>query len=273
MEWMTSVAIGLALVVAIRSTWSPCGVSMLSSITPLSERGRGHRYPATITWFLIGSLLGGLTLGSLAALGAMGVSAMNLAPVPTGWVVLAVALTTLGSDLAIMGFRLPANPRQVNRTWLDEYRPWVYAIGFGWQLGVGVATYVMTAAVYLLVVVAASTGNPLAALGIVTLFGFTRGLAILPASTVKTQADLFRLHRTMERYRPLSRIVAAAAQFVILGAVAVFLWGAVIGVVVTAVLMAMAWALRGRLTDPLPYIDERPSTPIGATTPIALRAR
>ena len=32
-----------AVIAAARSTWSPCGLSMLSSITPLAEQGRGHR--------------------------------------------------------------------------------------------------------------------------------------------------------------------------------------------------------------------------------------
>jgi len=40
------VVLGLAVAIsaAARSTWSPCGLSMLSSLTPLAERGRGHRY-------------------------------------------------------------------------------------------------------------------------------------------------------------------------------------------------------------------------------------
>jgi hypothetical protein len=56
----------------------------------------------------------------------------------------------------------------VNRTWLDRYRSWVYGAGFGWQLGVGVATFVMSATVYLMVVLAALTGRPLVAFLIVT---------------------------------------------------------------------------------------------------------
>ena len=40
---------------AIRSTWSPCGLSMLSTITPLAERSRGRRWGLTATWFLLGA--------------------------------------------------------------------------------------------------------------------------------------------------------------------------------------------------------------------------
>src|SRR6516165_8616488 len=51
-----------AAIAAARSTWSPCGLSMLSSITPLAEQGRGHRYRATACWFVAGGLLGGVSL-------------------------------------------------------------------------------------------------------------------------------------------------------------------------------------------------------------------
>ena len=50
---------------AARSTWSPCGLSMLASITPLSERGRGHRYRSTAGWFVAGATVGGATLGAV----------------------------------------------------------------------------------------------------------------------------------------------------------------------------------------------------------------
>ena len=72
----TMVTIGAA----VRSTWSPCGLSMLASITPLSELGRGHRYRATAAWFVVGATLGGATSGAAVALLALGVHAMSLSP-------------------------------------------------------------------------------------------------------------------------------------------------------------------------------------------------
>jgi hypothetical protein len=41
---------------------------MLSSISPLGERARATRWGTTVTAYLLGSLLGGLGLGALAAL-------------------------------------------------------------------------------------------------------------------------------------------------------------------------------------------------------------
>src|SRR5688572_32921801 len=65
---------------AIRSTWSPCGLSMLSTITPIGEAGRRHRYGSTAAWFILGATLGGATLGLGAAALAVGVGTLDLSP-------------------------------------------------------------------------------------------------------------------------------------------------------------------------------------------------
>lgn len=260
MDLLTVSAVVIAVVAAFRSTWSPCGVSMLSSITPLSESGRGHRYWATVSWFLLGALLGGLTLGAVAALGALLIAWLGISSVAAAALVLVAGLVTLASDLGAGGFRLPANPRQVERTWLDRYRPWLYGLGFGWQLGVGVATYVMSASVYLMVIVAACSGEPWLALAIVTMFGVLRGLAVLPAADVRTPADLGRLHRRIERFRPFSRVVAVVGQIGVIVAAVMVVWGSVAGLVTAAALSIATWMLRRGLTDPAPRLRV-PDTP------------
>ena len=52
---------------------------MLSTITPIGERGRGNRFGRTAVWFILGATLGGAVLGLGAAVlaavvGATGVS-------------------------------------------------------------------------------------------------------------------------------------------------------------------------------------------------------
>ncbi|HET9203954.1 MAG TPA: hypothetical protein VFP67_12550 [Acidimicrobiia bacterium] len=260
MDLMAWTAVGIALVAAFRSTWSPCGVSMLSSITPLSEAGRGHRYWATVSWFVAGSLLGGLTLGSVAALGAVAVGSLGLSATASAGLVLLAGVITLASDLKVGGFHLPANPRQVERSWLDRYRSWVYGMGFGWQLGVGVATYVMSASVYLMVVVAAATGEPLLALAIVTMFGLLRGLAVLPAAWVRSPADLGELHRRIERFRPASRVVAVVGQIAVLAVATTVTGGPVAGLITAVLLAVVASAFRSGIGDPAPRV-RIPDTP------------
>ena len=71
----------VAVAAATRSTWSPCGVSMLSTVTPLAERGRGHRFGATAGWFVAGALAGGICLGAVGAGLAAAVGALGPPPV------------------------------------------------------------------------------------------------------------------------------------------------------------------------------------------------
>ena len=201
----------VAIAAAVRSTWSPCGLSMLSSITPVSERGRGHRYGATATWFVAGAVAGGLTLGAAIAVLASAVSALE----PNDDGIRLIAALTL---VLVSTVHLPIHRRQVNEVWLDRYRPWVYGAGFGWQIGVGLATYVKSTGVYALIVLGALTGRPVAALALGTLFGLVRGLAVLLTARVRTPEGLFAFHR---RFMAAERPVATAVELTFLTGAAV----------------------------------------------------
>src|SRR4051794_16357363 len=102
---------------------------MLTSISPLGERARGNRWSVTVAAYLLGSLLGGAALGAL--LGAVG--ELLLGPLPL--IAAGVCVAAAAADLAGL---LPRGSRQVDETWLNRYRGWVYGFGFGAQLGVGV---------------------------------------------------------------------------------------------------------------------------------------
>ena len=180
---MTTLIISVAALVtvasAVRSTWSPCGLSMLASITPLSETGRGNRFRTTASWFVVGSTAGGLTLGVCVGVLAVGVHGLALSSTAVGVAALATAVVAAASDTGVKGFRVPVHHRQVNERWLDQFRPWAYAAGFGWQIGTGLATYITTAAVYLVIVLGALGGSPAWALALGLGFGLVRGLSVL----------------------------------------------------------------------------------------------
>jgi hypothetical protein len=194
------------------------------------------------------------------------VGSLGLSTTASAALVLLAGILTLASDLRLGGFHLPENPRQVERSWLDRYRSWVYGLGFGWQLGVGVATYVMSASVYLMVVAAAAPGEPWLALAIVTMFGVLRGLAVLPAAGVRTPADLGELHRRIERFRPASRVVAIAGQIAVLAIATSIIGGPMAGLVVALALSALAWLFRRGLSDPTPRV-RIPDSPAELTEP------
>jgi hypothetical protein len=205
-------ALILAVVAAARSTWSPCGLSMLSTITPLGERARGHRYPVTVSWFLVGALLGGATFGGLMAAAAALIGLSTPSAQAAAVVLLLAAGVTVAADLHVGGFRLPTIPRQVDETWTGRYRSWVYAAAFGWQIGVGLTTYVMTAAVYLVIVAAALTGDAGAAFAVGLVFGAVRGSAVFLGFRLRSPSALRRFHRRFEAAAPCSLAVAIAAQ-------------------------------------------------------------
>ncbi|MGD0313681.1 MAG: hypothetical protein ABSC90_14605 [Acidimicrobiales bacterium] len=192
-----------AVAAAVRSTWSPCGLSMLSTITPVSERSKGHSYRSTATWFIVGATTGGATVGAGMALVALVVRGIGPSPTQAGVIALLAALVAAWSDADIWGVHLPIHRRQVNERWLDQYRAWVYGAGFGWQIGTGLFTYITTAAVYLMIVLGSLTGSPVVALVVGTGFGFLRGLAVLLTRNLVRPADLLAFYRRLIEVGPV----------------------------------------------------------------------
>ena len=208
------VGIVVAVAAAGRSTWSPCGLSMLSTITPFGERARRHRYGATATWFLAGSVAGGATLGGAAAGLAAVVRLMAVPGQRPAWLAVgaAVALGGAAVDAGLFGPILPVIRRQVDDGWLARYRPWVYGAGFGWQIGVGFATYLMTAGVAVVVALGALSGSPGVALALGLVFGAARGSTVFLTAGASSPASLRALHGRIDRLGPAVRRAAAGAQ-------------------------------------------------------------
>jgi hypothetical protein len=210
--FIATVAVIVGLAAAARSTWSPCGLSMLSTITPVSERAKGNHYRSTAAWFVLGATVGGATLGVTLAALAGGVRSLGLSSTTVGVLALGAALLAATSDAGIAGFRLPIHRRQVNERWLDQYRPWVYGAGFGWQIGTGLATYITTAALYLMIVLGVLTADPIVALGVGTGFGVLRGLAVLLTRRVTTPTELRAFHRRFHQAGPWVGRTAVAVE-------------------------------------------------------------
>jgi hypothetical protein len=202
----------IAAVAGARGTWSPCGLSMISAINPLSERARGNRFWLTAGWFVLGSVLGGLVLGSATSLLALALRPLAGHPAAVLWAGAAACLVALAADRRVAGFQLPLHPRQVNELWLTHYRRWLYAAGFGVQIGLGFATYIMTAATYLVVALAALTGSPALAVATGAAFGLVRGLAVLLSARCRSAQALRQLHLRLSQLEPLSLRVAVAAE-------------------------------------------------------------
>ena len=245
-ELLPVAAAVIAVVAAARSTWSPCGLSMLSTITPLAERARGHRWGATASWFVAGSVVGGATLGLCVAALAAGVGRLGLAGTTSAAVACGAALIAAASDAGVAGFRLPIHGRQVNERWLDGFRPWVYGSGFGWQIGTGVVTYIKTSGVYLMVVLCALTGRPWAALAVCSGFGLVRGLAVFLAHGITSPAALADFHRRFMARGPVALALVVTVE-VLIGSIsgwALSAWTGGLAVITATVITAVRLARR-----------------------------
>ena len=181
---------------------------MLASINPLVERGRRSRYWITATAYVVGSVAGGAVTGLVA--GSLG--ALVAAVVPVGTTVVAGSIAVLGTvalAFEVTRRRVPSIHRQVDEAWLEVYRGWVYGLGFGFQLGLGLSTIVTTAALYLCVAIAFLSGSVGAGLVIGLAFGLVRALPLLTVARVR-DPDALRRHigRFTTWALPASRVTA-----------------------------------------------------------------
>jgi hypothetical protein len=186
---------------------------MLGSITPLGERARGRSWGVTAATFVAASTAAGISLG--AALGSLG-GFLDLDVRPRALALGGVASLGVALDLAA---RLPTPARQVNQDWIGRYRGWVVGVGFGAQLGVGVATIVTTSAVYAALGAAALAGGSLGGALVGGTFGLVRGAAILPAAGVTGPEALARIDRWLGARDRLARRIAIGMQGAVAAAV------------------------------------------------------
>lgn len=174
---------------------------MLGSLTPLGERSRGNRWMTTVVLFAVASTAAGVAIGSaLAALGVL----LGISP-SLPWVTAligAAALAGLLIDIGVLPVPLPSPRRQVNDAWLPLYRRWVYAVGFGGQLGAGFATVVNGSALYVLAVAAFASGTIWRGAVMLGAYGAIRAASLLAARDVRDSATLNALFHRAERTRP-----------------------------------------------------------------------
>ena len=194
---------------------------MLASITPLGERGRNGHWTITVTAFAIGALGAAALLGALlGAAGSLLVGGLSIGvrlAALAGALLIAVALDA-GAD------RIPGPRRQVDERWLHRYRGWVYGLGYGAQLGAGVATVVTSAATYVAILAAFVCADPLRGALVLGGYGAIRGFTPLVTASVRTPAALMSFHARFQR----AGLLASRAGTALLAA------GVVVAVAMTA---------------------------------------
>jgi hypothetical protein len=195
---------------------------MLASITPLGERGRRSRWGLTAGAFLVAATVAGAAVGALlGAAGSLALSGVAVQPRVAAFAGAAIVALVLDAS----PLRVPGPRRQADERWRDEYRGWVYGVGYGAQLGVGVTTVVQSAATYLALLGALLSGSALYGTLIVGLFGAVRGLQPMAAAHVRQPDQLLALHARLRRAGAPARTGGA----VVLAALAALASGWAIG--------------------------------------------
>ncbi|NND01663.1 MAG: hypothetical protein HKN91_02650 [Acidimicrobiia bacterium] len=182
---------------------------MLTSITPLGERGRNRSWASTVVAYFVGSIAGGAVTGFVAGgLGAL---------LPDGWhpasltaIVLAVLAIVAVNEAGWIRLT-PIGRRQVNEDWLEEYRGWVVGLGFGFQLGLGLVTIITTLAVPAVFVLAVLTFSWQWGLIIGSIFGLARALPILSTFRVTDPGRLASLHRRHDSAAKWAKVAVTAS--------------------------------------------------------------
>ncbi len=182
---------------------------MLSSITPLGQRGRGMSWKRTVVGFWVGAVLAGALVYTVAGLVGVGIGLVGLTP----WV--AVAVIAAAAVLDFVGVRPPGPRRQVDEDWLGRYRDWVVGVGFGGQLGLGFATIVSSWGYWATLVIAALSGLPIA-LSMGVGFGLGRSLLLLSTRRVGSPGSLTETMRRFVAAEGLARWTTFAGYALVL---------------------------------------------------------
>ncbi len=194
---------------AVRGNWSPCGESLQAQIHPLGERSRGNIWGVTTAAFTAGSVAAGAALS--AFLGLVGGAVVDFDD-SSIWIAGVLAVTAGALDLTPLK---PWTPRrQVNENWIGRYRGWVYGSGFGLQLGVGFAVFVMSWGYWAMLAIAFISGSAAVGALLGATFGVGRGLLLLLSRRSTTTERLHSFHRTMMRYKTVVFRATGAATAV-----------------------------------------------------------
>jgi hypothetical protein len=152
---------------------------------PAPPRGAGVRYGAWALAWVAGHVAGGAALGA-----ALGWAGSGLSP---GGRLAGLGMLGLGClagamhQFGVVRLPLPQLPRQVPRGWMGRL-PWdVVAVGYGLQLGCGVATRIKVATTYAVLGCCFLSGSAAAGGLVLGLFGAAR--AALPVAVGPRVAD------------------------------------------------------------------------------------
>jgi hypothetical protein len=168
---LTVVLVATAFAAGVTGAWSPCGLSMVDTLSPAGYARRLRTSLAACATFALGAVAGGaLTFGGLALAGA----ALGAGSAGAAAVVAVAAAVAEARGLRIA----PQIRRQVPEAWRRVLPVPVAAAGYGVLLGLGFTTFVLSFAVWALAGTSIALGDPALGLAIGVAFGAGRALPV-----------------------------------------------------------------------------------------------
>lgn len=187
---------------------------MLGSMNPLVLRVRNGRWATTATAYIASSVVGGVLTGWVLGLsGAL----LKVATAGLTWSTAVLILGICGVvgaalDAGAFGLRLPTTARQVAESWRYQYRNWIYAIGYGFQIGLGFTTVVTTASVYATFIAMFLVASQPLGIAIGAWFGFTRAISVVSVAGVRNFGQFESIQTGLARLYGPSRIVTIVGE-------------------------------------------------------------
>lgn len=218
---LTAVLCVAALAAGIAGTWSPCGLSMIWTLSPVDHDHGARRARSGALALTAGCIAGGT--GLFAGVAALGGALWSDARVTAGTVALAAALLDL-RGLPV----LPQVRRQVPEPWRRHAPLEIAAGAYGVLLGLGFTTFVMSYALWGLALVAMLVADPALGIPLGAAFGLGRALPIAVLAPAGDARWALAAQERMAQRPAVLRTVRAAAG-ALLGAAGIALLAAPAG--------------------------------------------
>jgi hypothetical protein len=179
---------------------------MIATINPVVYGQRRWKWLFGVALFALGAALGGWTLAAL--LGAMGQFLLGGNSSTAGWLVVALFAAVFGlNELGFLPIPRLQRRWQVPASWRSTLPPWLAAFLYGLILGVGVMTYIESAAFYVASAWGFVLAEPLAAGWMGASFGLSQAiLLVLVTWSSQTADEVHQQSAAVYRNRSLMRI-------------------------------------------------------------------
>lgn len=164
---------------------------MLTSINPLGERARRQSFAVTAVSYHLGSVAGAILVAVTLMLAGRAVP-----PVPA-WLLGSLAI--VAAVIEWRRWKVPSVSRQVDENWLPRFRGWVYGLGFGFQLGLGVVTIITSASMYLYLLGLLALPGWTEAIVVGLVFGLARALGLVLVSRAADPGTLRTVMRDLHQ--------------------------------------------------------------------------